>query len=165
VPNKTFCTWSYQPVNQCADHSVGHPHGDVIGPLGLNDEPRTSGALVAVWAGDYRRQEVWFASGANIGNWYCLGGEFGRPKIWDDPRTDFEKMQDRRAAPLRPAGTVPLHPHWEDILERGPVYLLSWDNVTAYRAGWRNGRRQLAEDFQSLAEDDGGAYETADGGT
>jgi hypothetical protein len=49
--------------------------------LGPDDEPRNSGALVAVHYGDHRRQEVWVRS---IGNWYPLHGEFG-------PRNESER--------------------------------------------------------------------------
>lgn len=44
--------------------------------LGRYDEPQDSGAVVAVHSGDYRRQEIWVNSGANVGTWYPLGGEF-----------------------------------------------------------------------------------------
>lgn len=153
----TWCTWSYKPVLACPDHGEGHPHRDVLSKLGPDDEPRDSGALVLVWAGDYRRQEVWVASGANIGNWYCLGNEFGRPKVWDPPRDPIIDLLRRDPPPPRPAGTIPLQPDWYNVLERGPVSLLGHDNVTAYRTGWRNGRRRLHEEIESLAEDDSGA--------
>lgn len=156
-----WCGWSRRPVAGCTDHAEGHPHRDVPSVLGPDDEPRSGGALVLVWAGEYRWQEVWVASGANIGNWYCLGSEFGRPKAWDAPRQD---MWDRSAVSVRPTGTIPQHPHWEDVLARGPVSLLSYDNREAYAFGWRNGRRHLVEAFESLAEeDDPGAYGSAGG--
>jgi len=150
----TWCLWTRRRVADCVEHGTGHPHRDMVSDLGADDEPRSSGALVVVWAGEYQYQEVWVASGANIGNWYCLGGEFGRPKAWDPPSREFF---DRSPVPQRPAGTIPLHPTWEDVLDRGPVSLLTHDNVTAYRTGWRNGRRRLHEEIEELAEDDSGA--------
>lgn len=122
--------------------------------LGRNDEPQQSGAVVAVHWGDYRRQELWVASGANIGNWYPLGGEFGRPKAWDDPRPHLEKVFNRDAAPQRPAGTIPQHPHWEDVIARGPVTLLVAADGDAYRQGWQAGRRDLWQAMEGVAEQD-----------
>jgi hypothetical protein len=142
------------PVVNCPEHSMGHPHRDRLSDLGDEDEPRGNGALVLVWAGDYRQQEVWVASGANVGNWYCLGNEFHRPKVWDPPE---RSLWDRSPQPPRPTGTIPLQPTWKDVLGRGPVSLLTHDNVTSYRAGWRNGRRRLHEEIEALAEDDSGA--------
>lgn len=154
----TWCPWSYKPVSACPGHDEGHPHSDTVSALGPDDEPRSNGALVLVWAGDYRRQEVWTASGANIGNWYCLGNEFGRPKVWDpEPPMPLLDLIGSRPKPVMPAGMIPLQPDWDDVLKRGPVSLLGHDNVTAYRAGWRNGRRRLYEEIESLAEDDSGA--------
>ncbi len=75
--------------------------------------------------------------------------------MWDPPAAFGGR--ERRRIPPRPAGTVPLHPHFDDILARGPVSLLTHDNTTAYRTGWRNGRRRLHEEIESLADDDGGA--------
>lgn len=161
----TWCNWSYKRADQCPDHTTGHPHRDVTGALGPDDEPRRSGALVEVWAGDYRRQEVWVASGANIGNWYCLGGEFGRPQVWDPPARPYADMiTSREPCPPRPAGTVPLQPTWQDVLGRGPVSLLSTNNQDAYADGWRNGRRDLVYRIESLADDDSGAYGGSAGG-
>lgn len=148
-----WCSWSYQPVEACVEHGDGHPHRDEISDLGTDDEPQTSGALVLVWPGDYRRQEVWVASGANIGSWYCLGNEFRRPKVWDAPTPGIWDRSPRR---VRPAGTVPVQPTWSVVLGRGPVSLLSVSHVDAYREGWRNGRRSLAEQIESLAEEDPG---------
>lgn len=99
--------------------------------LGRHDEPQHSGAVVAVNYGDYRTIECWIRSGANIGNWYPLGGEFGCP-----------------------TGEVPLHPHWEDVLARGPVTLLVPGDQDAYSAGWRNGRRRMVEQMETVADDD-----------
>lgn len=150
----TWCYWSHLPVEQCQDHASGHPHKDVVSQLGPDDEPRTNGALVLVWADDYQWQEVWVASGANIGNWYCLGGEFGRPKVWDPPRRDLPLFRDV-VDPPRPTGTIPVQPDWFFVLTRGPVVLLTWDHQEAYADGWRNGRRRL---YETIAEDDTGAY-------
>lgn len=98
--------------------------------LGTDDEPQGSGAVVAVHWGDYRRQEIWVASGANIGNWYCLGSEFGIPR------------------------GLPTHPRWEDVLARGPVTLLVPGEKHAYADGWANGRRRLLEQIATLSDDE-----------
>lgn len=121
--------------------------------LGQHDEPKHPGAVVAVHYGDYRRQEIWVASGTNIGNWYPLGGEFGRPKVVGDTRTDVEKLTGRPPW-VQPPGTIPPHPHWEDVLARGPVTLLSAGGAETYRRGWRAGRRNLWEAMETLAEED-----------
>ncbi len=122
--------------------------------LGPNDEPQKSGTIVAVNYGDYRRQCVFVNSGANIGCWYPLGNEFGHPKTWDDPRSQSEKMFDRGPVPQRPAGTLPLHPHWEDVVALGPVTLLTPGDDDAYRTGWRNGRRDLWQRMEDLTYDE-----------
>lgn len=101
--------------------------------LGPEDEPQRSGAVVAVRYGDYRDQEIWVRSGANIGNWYCLGGEFGAPG---------------------PCVDVPLHPHWEDVLRRGPVTLLTPGDEATYAAGWTNGRRRLVQQIESMSDEE-----------
>lgn len=102
---------------------------------GRDDEPQQSGAVVAVNYGDYHAQELWIRSGANIGNWYCLGGEFGVPR--------------------HGTHTLPLHPHWEDVLARGPVTLLTADHDEAYAAGWASGRRRLVEQIDTFADAEG----------
>jgi hypothetical protein len=118
--------------------------------VGPDDEPQESGAVVAVWWGDYRRQEIWVRSGANIGNWYCLGGEFGTPKVWDPPKDPYGLVgHDRKPVPQRPAGTVPQHPDWWFIVRRGPVTILTPGDEDTYLAGWRAGRRDL---WQSMEE-------------
>lgn len=125
--------------------------------LGWDDEPQESGAIVAVHHGDYRRQEIWVRSGANIGNWYPLGGEFGRPKTWTDPRNELQKMSDMAAGrpdPKPGPREVPLHPHWADVLARGPVTLLVPSDGQAYVQGWRAGRRALWQQMEELAEED-----------
>lgn len=122
--------------------------------LGPYDEPQHSGAVVAVNCGDYDRQEIWVRSGANIGAWYCLGGEFGFPKVWLDRRSYSEKMLDRGPAPRPGPNEVPQHPHWEDVLARGPVTLLVPGDQDSYLTGWANGRRRLAEQVETLAGDD-----------
>ncbi len=122
--------------------------------LGRDDEPQNSGAIVAVNHGSYRDQELWVRSGANIGNWYPLGNEFGiRMKVWDDPRSSLEKL-GIGPAPKRPEGTIPQHPEWSDVLARGPVTLLVPADGAAYLSGWRNGRRALWQDMESMAEED-----------
>jgi len=156
MPGDTWCTWSKNRTRDCPDHQT-EGHGEVVSQLGGADEPQSNGTPVIVWPGDYRRQEVWVASGANIGNWYCLGNEFGRPRTWEDPRTYAETVMSLKPAPRMPAHLIPMHPVWSDVLDRGPVFLLSHDNTTAYRTGWRNGRRRLYEEIESLAEDDTGA--------
>jgi hypothetical protein len=121
--------------------------------LGHDDEPQNSGAVVAVNYGDYSTQEIWVSSGANIGNWYPLGGEFGRPRVAEDPRNELEKITNRD--PWRqPAGTIPLHPHWDDVLARGPVTLLVAGDVEAYTRGWRAGRRALWQSMENELYDD-----------
>lgn len=122
--------------------------------LGPADEPQESGAVVAVHFGDYRQQEIWVRSGANIGNWYPLGGEFGRPKVWIDNRTSMEKLVHRGPEPRPGPGEVPLHPHWEDVLARGPVTLLLAAAAEAYRQGWRAGRRDLWQAMDEVAEEE-----------
>lgn len=121
--------------------------------VGWQDEPQEPGAIVAVHYGDYRRQEVWVRSGANIGNWYPLGGEFGRPKAWVDPRNELEKLTDRGPAPRPGPNEVPLHPHWEDVLARGPVTLLTGRDDEAYDNGWANGRRALVRRIEELSDE------------
>lgn len=121
--------------------------------LGPNDEPQQSGAVVAVHYGDYRMQEIWVSSGANIGNWYPLGGEFGRPQVWDNNVPDHMWAAARKEPPPRPAGTVPLHPTWSDVLNRGPVTLLMPVGNEAYTAGWLAGRRDLWQGMEDAIYD------------
>lgn len=120
--------------------------------IGADDEPQESGAVVALWWGDYRRQEIWVRSGANIGNWYCLGGEFGTPKVWDPPH-DALRLISRSPMPERPAGTVPLHPDWWFLVQRGPVTLLSPGDEATYRAGWSAGRRDLWQSMENEVDE------------
>lgn len=101
--------------------------------LSYEDEPQQSGAVVAVNYGDYRRQELWQSSGANIGNWYCLGNEFGVPR--------------------HDGHTLPVHPTWSDVLARGPVTLLSPGDEATYATGWANGRRRMVEQIEELSDD------------
>lgn len=106
--------------------------------LGPADEPQQSGAVVAIHHGDCRRQEIWVSSGANVGNWYPLGNEFW--VVWDRQRM--------------PSGVTMPHPHWEDVLARGPVTLLVAADGEAYRQGWRAGRRDLWQAMEETAEED-----------
>lgn len=122
--------------------------------LGPDDEPQHSGAVVAVHYGDSYGQEIWVASTANIGCWYPLGGEFGRPKAWVDPRNELEKLSWRGPVPRPGPNEVPLHPHWEDVLARGPVTLLVPGAQQAYADGWANGRRRLLEQIEVLSDDE-----------
>lgn len=111
------------------------------------------GSLVAVWHGDYRRQQVFVASGTNIGNWYPLGGESGRIKTVDDPRSYAEQVCSRE--PWRqPPGTVPTHPVWRDLTALGPVTVLFADGRDSYRQGWADGRRHLLGQIETLSEDE-----------
>ncbi|GAB6901909.1 hypothetical protein JCM9957A_49990 [Kineosporia succinea] len=88
-----------------------------------------AGALAVVHWGDYRRQEVWVASGANVGNWYPLGNEFHRT----------------------PAKN---HPVWDDVVARGPVVLVAPGDNAGYQQGWVDGRRRLAAQVEELAEEE-----------
>jgi hypothetical protein len=109
------------------------------------------GSLVAVHHRDYRRQEVWVSSALNIGCWYPLGGEFSRgPQVVDDPRTSLDQLSDVRWR--QPTGTIPRHPHWDDVVARGPVTLLVTAPGDAYAAGWRTGRARLCEQLDELRE-------------
>jgi hypothetical protein len=122
--------------------------------LGPPDEPRQPGAVVAVNYGDYRSQELWICSGSSIGNWWCLGGEYGRPRAWIDQRTEMEKMLHRGPKPGPGPDEVPQYPHWEDVLARGPVTLLSAGEQDTYAAGWANGRRRMLEQMEELGDCD-----------
>jgi len=106
--------------------------------LGPHDEPQEPGTVVAVHFGDYRRQEIWVSSGANIGAWYPLGGEFWA--VWDKKRM--------------PAGVTNAHPTWEDVLARGPVTLLTPGDEATYRRGWRAGRRDLWQRIEDFTYED-----------
>jgi len=106
--------------------------------LGFSDEPQGIGAVVAVNYGDYRTQELWVSSGANIGNWYPLGGE-----LW--PVWDRQQM---------PAGVTKQHPTWTDVLARGSVVLLTPATKEAYESGWSAGKRHLAKAVEALAEEE-----------
>lgn len=120
---------------------------------GYSDEPQTSGAVVAVHYGE-PQQEIWVRSRSNIGNWYPLGSEYGCPRPWDDPRSELEKIAWRGPAPRPGPGEVPRHPHWEDVLARGPVTLLVAGAQAAYAAGWRNGRRRLREQVEAMEDEE-----------
>jgi hypothetical protein len=119
--------------------------------LGPADEPQRSGAVVAVRWGDYRRQQIFVSSGANIGTWYCLGGEFGRVEVVSDPRTPLDRLRLRWT---QPPGTIPPHPTWSDVLALGPVTLLVPSDADAYRAGWLAGRRDLWQGMEDSVRDD-----------
>lgn len=94
------------------------------------------GTLAVVHVGDYQRQEVWVASGSNIGNWYPLGGEHW--VVW------------ARAA--LPPAVLKEHPVWRDVVARGPVVLMVAVGGSGYEQGWVDGRAQLLEQIQQLAE-------------
>jgi len=126
----------------------------VFGPSDPEPDVR-SGAIVAVHYGDYRLQEIWVQSGANIGNWYPLGGEFGRPKVVEDDRPYHVRMMGNERW-VQPPGTIPLHPRWEDITARGPVTLLVPGDQAMYVAGWADGRNRLLEQIDGLREDEDG---------
>lgn len=97
----------------------------------------SSGALAVVNYGEYRTQEVWVASGPSIGCWYPLGGEFWL--VWDRQRM--------------PAGVTKQHPHWEDVVARGPVTLVFPTEHDSYVQGWLDGRANLVGQMESLADD------------
>jgi hypothetical protein len=101
-------------------------------------------------------REVCVASGANVGNWYPLGGEFGRPKVWIDPCTELEKLvhRPRDPQPRSGPGEVPLHPEWADVVARGPVTLLVPAPGDAFAAGWAERRRRLLEQAEELRDDE-----------
>lgn len=122
--------------------------------LGPYDEPQNSGAVVAVHWGDYRLQEIWQRSGSSIGNWWCLGGEWGRPKVWIDTRNSLEQLAHRGPEPGPGPNEIRQFPTWQDILARGPVILLVPGDQDSYRAGWRNGRRRMAEQMEAVSYDD-----------
>jgi hypothetical protein len=94
--------------------------------LGPGDEPQTPGAVVAVNWGDYRRQELWTASGNDIGTW-----------IW----------------PPSVAWCHVRGPGWSDVLARGPVVLLTAAPEDAYRAGQVAGRRELLAKIQEMGKE------------
>lgn len=94
------------------------------------------GTLAVVNQGDYRTQEVWVASGSNIGAWYPLGGEHW--VVWDRKRM--------------PAGVTKDHPRWEDITDRGPVTLMVATSAAAYGQGWADGRARLLEQIENLKD-------------
>lgn len=122
----------------------------VYGP-GDPEPEYDNGAVFAVHHGDYHRQEIWVASGANIGNLYPLGGEFGRPRVVEDPRSTMEKLTS--GEPWRqPPGTIPLHPVWSDVVARGPVVMLTPGQADVYAAGWAAGRQRLLEQIEELRD-------------
>lgn len=121
------------------------------------DEPKHSGALVAVHYGE-PQQEIWVRSRSNIGNWYPLGSEYGQPRPWDDPRSELEKLSRGGPAPRPGPGEVPRHPHWQDVLDRGLVTLLVAAQDEARAAGWAAGRRQMLEQIETLSEDEEGDH-------
>lgn len=123
------------------DRSSVNAPVDPAGPklLGPDGEPQNSGAVVAVHFGDYRSQEIWVRSGANIGNWYPLGGEFWA--AWDRPQMSIY-------------GVTKQHPTWDDVLARGPVTLLVAAALETYLQGWRAGRRDLWQSMEEIAEED-----------
>lgn len=121
--------------------------------VGYSDEPQHSGAVVAVHYGE-PQQEIWVRSRLNIGNWYPLGSEYGRPRPWDDPRSPLEKLSWRGPDPRPGPGEVPRHPCWGDVLDRGPVTLLTAGNQESYRSGWRNGRRRMVEQMEAVEDDE-----------
>jgi hypothetical protein len=94
------------------------------------------GTLAVVNQGDYRYQEVWVASGSNIGNWYPLGGEHW--VMW------------RRGH--IPAGVTKQYPTWDDVTARGPVTLMVPSSAAAYRQGWADGRARLLEQIEDLRD-------------
>lgn len=94
------------------------------------------GTLAVVHQGDYREQEVWVASGSNIGNWYPLGGEHWA--VW------------RRG--YMPPGVTMQYPTWRDVVARGPVTLMVPSPQAAYDQGWEDGRTRLLEQIEGLRD-------------
>jgi hypothetical protein len=122
--------------------------------LGPADEPRDSGAVVAVNFGDHREQEVWVrVGGVHAGTWHPLGGEYGKPQVAEDPRSHASRVLSREYW-QRPPGTIPQHPEWHDVIARGPVVLLLPAGEGAYVNGWRAGRRDLWQAMEEIAEED-----------
>lgn len=120
--------------------------------LSAQDEPQRGSALVAVYFGVYWRQEIWVRSGANPGTWYCLGGEFGAPKVWDD-NVPASLWNAANKTPLkRPPNTIPAHPCFADILARGPVTLLLSEPAEAYHHGWASGVRAAQQRIEAALE-------------
>jgi hypothetical protein len=91
-----------------------------------------SGALAVVNYGDYRIQEVWVRCGSNIGNWYPLGNQYGNPALRECPQ----------------------HPHWEEIVVRGPVTIVTALPQDAYEQGWKDGRQRLYEQVEEMKDDE-----------
>jgi hypothetical protein len=124
------------------------------------DDPEpdySGGAVFAVHYGNYRRQEIWVASGDNIGNLYPLGGEAGKPRIVEDPRSELEKIGPtlgRSRTWQQPPGTIPLHPTWHDMVARGPVVMLVPGQADTYAAGWATGRQRLLAQIEQLRDDE-----------
>lgn len=110
------------------------------------------GTIVVVHYGDYRRQQAFVVSGANIGNLYPLGGEFDKIKQVDDPR-DYMTKTFGHERWQQPAGTVPLHPTWRDVVALGPVTILFAAPQDIYRQGWDDGRKDLVGQIEALAEE------------
>lgn len=128
------------------DNIKVYRHGD--------PEPEVTGGTIAVVNyGDYRTQEIWVASGSNIGNWYPLGGEFGAPKVAEDPRTTIQQMVDPRGW-QQPPGTVPSYPTWDDMTARGPVVIVTATNAESYARGWTDGRARLLAQVEELRDDE-----------
>ena len=92
--------------------------------LGPADEPQDPGAIVAVHYGDYRQMELWVASSGDIGVW----------------------------VPIRAPG-LPIRGVWTDVLDRGPVVLLTPAPEDVYRAGHAAGVRELFAKIQEIGED------------
>jgi hypothetical protein len=120
--------------------------------IGREDEPQASGAVAATDYGDYRKQVIWVRSGADPGNWYPLGNEFGRPKVWDDNVPSHIWAASGKTLPQRPPGTVTLHPTWDDVLAWGPVTVLVPGGGGDYALGWRSGVRAARHKIVSELE-------------
>lgn len=115
-----------------------------------------SGSIAVLNYGDYRSQVVFVSSGANVGNWYPLGGEFGNLR----QRTPEQEAERERAGwaigrrELPYGDILPLHPTWDDLTARGPVTLLVPADEAAYAAGWKDGRQRLLWQIESLCDDE-----------
>lgn len=119
------------------------------------------GAVLALNYGDYRNQYLFVVSGADYGVLVQLGNGYGhRIQVADDDRTTMQQMSGE---PWRqPPGTLPRHPHWEDVVALGPLTLLIPGDQDMYRQGWTDGRKRLVEQFESLADEENIAPQRAE---
>lgn len=96
-------------------------------------EPTAAGAVVRIETPLSRYPEVWVSSHINVGRWY--------------PDTD-SWMGGHVRGPLEDGGA-----HWEHLVDRGPVALLTDDGHEAYEAGWRAACDSLSQLADEIAAD------------